>query len=62
VEWRYLGQNKIDRNELQICNNSQKGTGTKMAEKLKKAEKFERKQNQISVLFSTQRPPEDNRH
>jgi hypothetical protein len=42
--------------------NNLKGPGTKMAEKLKKAEKFERKQNQISVLFSTQRPPEDHRH
>ena len=62
LDWRYLEHNKIDRNELQIRTNSQKGTGTKMADKLKKAEKFERKQNQISVLFSTQRPPEDNRH
>ena len=32
----------IERNELQICKNSQKGTGTKMAEKLKNFEKFER--------------------
>ena len=28
LDWRYLGHNKIDRNELQICTNSQKGTGT----------------------------------
>ena len=43
-------------NELQICKNSQKGTGTKMAEKLNNFEKFERKKNLISALFSTQRP------
>ena len=34
LEWRYFGHNEIDRNELQIPKNSQKGTGTKMAEKL----------------------------
>ena len=27
--WRYIEANKIDRNELQIRKNSQKGTGTK---------------------------------
>ena len=59
MDWRYLELNKIDRNELQICTNSQKGTGTKMAEKLNNFEKFERKKNQISALFSTQRPPDD---
>jgi hypothetical protein len=32
--WRYFEANKIDRNKLQICNNSKKGTGTKRAEKL----------------------------
>ena len=30
-----------------------------MAEKLNNFEKFERKKNQISALFSTQRPPDD---
>jgi hypothetical protein len=34
LDWRYFDQNKIDRNKLQIHTNSQKGTGTKMAEKL----------------------------
>ena len=43
LDWRYLEHNKIDRNELQIRTNSQKGTGTKMAEKLNNFEKFERK-------------------
>ena len=38
--WRYFEANKIDRNELQIPKNSQKGTGT---EKLNNFEKFERK-------------------
>ena len=57
LDWRYLEHNKIDRNELQIRTNSQKGTGTKMAEKLNNFEKFERKKNQISALFLTQRPP-----
>ena len=32
LDWRYLEHNKIDRNELQIRTNSQKGTGTKMTE------------------------------
>ena len=43
LDWRYLEHNKIDRNKLQIRTNSQKGTGTKMAEKLNNFEKFERK-------------------
>ena len=42
-DWRYLQHNKIDRNELQTCTNSQKGTRTKMAEKLSNFEKFDRK-------------------
>ena len=59
LDWRYLEQNKIDRNEIQICTNSQKGTGPKVAEKLTNFEKFERKKSQISALFLTQRPPDD---
>ena len=59
LDWRYLDHNKIDRNELQIRTNSQKGTGTKMAEKLNNFEKFERKKSQISALFLTQRPLDD---
>ena len=43
LDWRYLEHNKIDRHELQIRTNSQKGTGTKIAEKLNNFEKFERK-------------------
>ena len=39
----YLEHNKIDRNEFQIRTNSQKVTGTKIAEKLNNFEKFERK-------------------
>ena len=54
-----MEHNKIDRNELQIRTNSQKGTGTKIAEKLNNFEKFERKKSQISALFLTQRPPDD---
>jgi hypothetical protein len=54
-----LEHHKIDKNKLQIRTNSQKGTGTKMAEKLNNFEKFERKKNQISALYSTQRPPDD---
>jgi hypothetical protein len=56
--WRYFEANKIDRNELQIHRNSQKGTGTKMPEKLNNFERFD-KENQISALFSTQRPLDD---
>ena len=37
----YLEHNKIDRNELQIRTNSQKGKGTKMAEKMNNFENFE---------------------
>jgi hypothetical protein len=59
LDWRYLEHDKIDRNELQIRTNSQKGTETKMAEKLNNFKKYERKKNQISALFSTQRPPDD---
>ena len=54
-----MEHNKIDRNELQIRTNSQKGTGTKISEKLNNVEKFERKKGQISALFLTQRPPDD---
>ena len=43
LDWRYLEHSKIDRNELQIRTNSQKGTVTKMAEKLNNFEKFEKK-------------------
>ena len=32
LDWRYLEHNRINRNDLQIHTNSQKGTGTKMAE------------------------------
>ena len=42
LDWRYLEHNTIDRNELQIRTNSQKGTGTKIAEKFNDLEKFER--------------------
>jgi hypothetical protein len=45
--WRYLEHNKIDRNELLIRTNSQKGTGTKIAEKLNNFEKCERKKVKI---------------
>ena len=47
LDRRYLGINKIDRNELQIRTNSQKGTGTKMAETLNNFEKVERKKVQF---------------
>ena len=43
LDWKYLEHNKIDKNELQIRTNSQKGTGTKIAEKLNNFEKFGRK-------------------
>jgi hypothetical protein len=43
LDWRYLEHNKIVRNELQIRTNSQKGTGTKIAEKLNNFEKFLKK-------------------
>ena len=47
LDWRYLDHDKIDRNELQIRTNSQKGTRTKMAEKLNNLEKFERKKIKV---------------
>ena len=47
LDWRYLEHNRIDRNELQIRINSQKGTGTKMAEKLNNFEKFETPEYQL---------------
>ena len=50
LDWRYLEHNKIDRNELQTRTNSQKGTGTKMAEKLNNVEKIERKKKFNPVL------------
>ena len=34
LEWRYFEHNKVDRNELQVCKNLHKDTGTKMTEKL----------------------------
>jgi hypothetical protein len=51
LDWRYFEHHKIDGNELQIRKKSQKGTGTKMAEKLKNFEKFDRKKNQNSPMF-----------
>lgn len=47
--WKH---NKIDRNELQTRTNSQKGTGTKMAEKLNNLEKFERKKSNFSPVLN----------
>ena len=35
--WRYFEANEIDGNELQIRKKSQKGTGTKMGEKIKQS-------------------------
>jgi hypothetical protein len=43
LNWRYLEHNKIDRNKFQIRTNSQKGTGTKMAEKLNNFQKLKKK-------------------
>ena len=54
-----MEHNKIDRNELQIRTNLQKGTGTKMAKKLKILKNLKGKKNRISALFSTQRLPDD---
>ena len=51
LDWRYLDHNKIDRNEFQIGTNSQKGTGTKMAEKMNNFEKFERKKVKFQPCF-----------
>ena len=53
LDWRYLDHDKIDRNELQIRTNSQKGTGTKMAEKMNNFEKFERKKSNFSPVFNS---------
>ena len=53
LDWSYLEHNKIDRNEFQIRTNSRKGTGTKIAKKMKHFEKFEVKKGQISALFLT---------
>jgi hypothetical protein len=39
LDWRYFEHNKVDRNELQIHKNAQKGTGTKIAEKLNNLKK-----------------------
>ena len=39
LDWKYFERNKIDRKELQIFKNSQKGTGTKMAQNLNNFEK-----------------------
>ena len=46
-----MEHNKIDRNELQIPTNSQKGTGAKMAEKLTNFEKFKRKNIKFQPYF-----------
>ena len=43
----YLEHDKIDRNELQIRTNSQKGTGLKIAENLNNFENFERKKGKF---------------
>ena len=45
LDWKYFERNKIDRKELQIFKNSQKGTETKMAQNLNNFEKFDRKEN-----------------
>ena len=54
LDWRYLEHNNIDKNELQIRTNSQKGTGTKMAKKLNNFEKFEKKKKNISPVLNTE--------
>ena len=36
LDWRCF-EHKVDRNELQVCKNLHKGTGTKMTEKSKNA-------------------------
>ena len=59
LDWRYLEHNKIDRNELQIRTNSQKGTGTKNAEKLNNFEKFERKKIRFQPCSELKTPPDD---
>ena len=40
LDWRYFEQNRVDRNELQVCKNLHKGTGTKMTEKLNNLTEF----------------------
>ena len=49
---RYIEANKMDKNELQIRKNSQKGTETKMAEKLNNFEKLERKKSNFSPIIN----------
>ena len=49
LDWMYLEHNKIDRNKLQIGTNLQKGTGSKLAEKLNNFER-KTKSNFIPVL------------
>ena len=39
LDWRYFEHNKVYRNDLQVGKNLHKGTGTKMAEKLKNVKK-----------------------
>ena len=51
LDWMYLDHNKIDRYELQIHTNSQKDTGTKMAEKLNNFEKLERNKIRFQPCF-----------
>ena len=53
LEWRYLEH--IDRSELQVRFNSQKGTGKTMAKRLNNFEKIERKKESN---FSHVRDPE----
>ena len=50
--WRYFEVNKIDKNELQIRKSLQRGTGTKMAEKLNNFEKFEKIERKKKSNFS----------
>ena len=49
---RYFEHNKVDKNELQIHKNLQKGTGSKIAEKLNNFEKFERKKSSFSPVLN----------
>ena len=48
-----MKQKKLDWNELQIRKNSQKATGTKMAEKLNNFEIFERKEIKFQPCSQT---------
>ena len=52
LDWRYLEHNETDRNELQIRTNSQRGTGTKIAEILTNFEKFERKKSNFNPVLN----------